>query len=33
LWQQNMYAILAESMHDFGLRLSKAVVKALGIRF
>ncbi|WP_046869367.1 phage major capsid protein [Microvirga massiliensis] len=32
LWQQNMFAILAESMHDFGLRFAKAVVKAT-IRF
>jgi HK97 family phage major capsid protein len=28
LWQQNMIAILAEAMHDFGLRTVKAVVKA-----
>jgi len=28
LWQQNMIAILAEAMHDFGLRTTKAVVKA-----
>jgi HK97 family phage major capsid protein len=28
LWQQNMFAILAESMHDFGLRTVLAVVKA-----
>lgn len=32
LWQQNMFAILAESMHDFGLRTALAVVKAT-IRF
>lgn len=32
LWQQNMVAVLAESMHDFGLRRAKAVVKAT-IRF
>ena len=32
LWQQNMFAILAESMHDFGLRFAKAVVRAT-IRF
>jgi HK97 family phage major capsid protein len=28
LWQQNMFAILAEAMHDFALRFAKAVVKA-----
>lgn len=33
LWQQNMFAILAESEHDFGLRTSLAVVKATAIRF
>lgn len=33
LFQQNMFAILAESEHDFGLRYAKAVVKAAGIRF
>jgi len=33
LWQQNMFAILAESMHDFGLRTVKAVVKQSNIRF
>lgn len=33
LWQQNMFAILAESEHDFGLRYAKAVVKATGIRW
>jgi HK97 family phage major capsid protein len=32
LWQQNMFAILAESMHDFGLRTALAVVKST-IRF
>jgi HK97 family phage major capsid protein len=32
LWQQNTYAILAEMMHDFGLRTVKAVVKST-IRF
>lgn len=32
LFQQNMFAILAETMHDFGLRRAKAVVKAT-IRF
>jgi HK97 family phage major capsid protein len=32
LWQQNMFAILAESMHDFGLRTTLAVVKST-IRF
>jgi HK97 family phage major capsid protein len=32
LWQQNMYAIRAEAMHDFGLRTVKAVVKTT-IRF
>jgi HK97 family phage major capsid protein len=32
LWQQNMFAILAESMHDFGLRTVLAVVKST-IRF
>lgn len=32
LFQQNMFAILAETMHDFGLRYAKAVVKAT-IRF
>lgn len=32
LYQQNMVAILAETMHDFGLRYAKAVVKAT-IRF
>lgn len=32
LWQSNQFAILAESMHDFGLRFAKAVVKAT-IRF
>jgi HK97 family phage major capsid protein len=31
LWQQNMSAVLAESMHDVGLRYAKAVVKATGI--
>jgi HK97 family phage major capsid protein len=31
LWQQNMSAVLAESMHDVGLRYSKAVVKATGV--
>lgn len=33
LFQQNMFAILAESEHDFGLRYAKAVVKATGIRW
>jgi HK97 family phage major capsid protein len=33
LFQQNEMAILAESMHDFGLRFSKAVVKILAVRF
>ena len=33
LWQQNMFAILAETQHDFGLRYSKAVVKASGIQW
>jgi HK97 family phage major capsid protein len=33
LFQQNMFAILAETEHDFGLRYAKAVVKATGIRF
>ncbi|MCR5875162.1 phage major capsid protein [Phenylobacterium sp. J426] len=33
LWQQNMFAILAETEHDFGLRYAKAVVKATGIRW
>lgn len=33
LWQQNMFALLAESMHDVALRFSNAVVKATGIRF
>ncbi len=33
LWQQNMFAILAESEHDFGLRYAKAVVKATAIKF
>ena len=33
LWQQNMFAILAESEHDVGLRYAKAVVKATGIQW
>lgn len=33
LWQQNMFAILAETQHDFGLRYAKAVVKQTNIRF
>jgi hypothetical protein len=33
LWQQNMFAILAEAMHDFGLRTVKAVVKQSNIRW
>jgi HK97 family phage major capsid protein len=33
LFQSNMFAILAESEHDFGLRTSLAVVKATAIRF
>lgn len=33
LWQQNMYGILAEHQHDFGLRHLHAVAKATGIRF
>ena len=33
LWQQNMFAILAEDQHDFGLRRSLAVVKAPAIKF
>lgn len=33
LWQQNMFAVLAESEHDLGLRYAKAVVKATGIRW
>ena len=33
LFQQNESAILAESMHDVGLRTVKAVVRASGIRF
>lgn len=32
LFQQNMFALLSEAMHDFGLRFTKAVVKAT-IRF
>lgn len=33
LWQQNMFALLAEAEHDFGLRRANAVVLASGIRF
>ena len=33
LWQQNMFAILCEAMHDFGLRTAKAVVKQTAIVF
>lgn len=33
LFQSNMFAILAEAMHDFGLRTVKAVVKATAIRW
>jgi HK97 family phage major capsid protein len=33
LWQQNMFAILAEAMHDFGLRTALAVVKSTAIQF
>ena len=33
LWQQNMFAILCEAMHDFGLRTVKAVVKQTAIVF
>jgi hypothetical protein len=33
LFQQNMFALLAEMAHDFGLRYAKAVVKATAIRF
>lgn len=33
LWQQNMFALLAESEHDFGLRTALAVVKSTAIRF
>lgn len=33
LFQQNMYAILTEAQHDFGLRHLRAVVKSTGIRW
>lgn len=33
LFQQNQMALLAESMHDFGLRTALAVAKAVAIRF
>ena len=33
LFQQNMFAILAEMEHDVGLRYAKAVVKASAIKF
>jgi HK97 family phage major capsid protein len=33
LWQQNMYGILTEAQHDFGLRHLRAVVKSTGIRW
>lgn len=33
LWQQNMFAILFEMFHDFGLRRNEAVVNMTDIRF
>jgi HK97 family phage major capsid protein len=33
LWQQNMYGILTEHQHDFGLRHLEAAVKMHGIRW
>jgi HK97 family phage major capsid protein len=33
LFQQNMYAILTEAQHDFGLRHLRAAVKSTGIRW
>jgi HK97 family phage major capsid protein len=33
LWQQNMYGILMEAMHDFGLRHLHAVVKTHAVRW
>lgn len=33
LYQQNMFAVLAEMMHDFGLQRPAGVVRADGVRF